>query len=48
MSKHLSPPNGWPKDRPLALSVSVMLEGWTDDHASILPAVQWGNFLGRN
>src|SRR5215831_20146792 len=28
-----SPPAGWPADRPLALSVSVMLEGWTDDAA---------------
>jgi len=26
-------PPGWPQDRPLALSVSVMLEGWTDDSA---------------
>jgi Polysaccharide deacetylase len=26
-------PAGWPDDRPLALSVSVMLEGWTDDSA---------------
>lgn len=26
-------PSGWPSDRPLALSVSVMLEGWTDDAA---------------
>ncbi|HTR83689.1 MAG TPA: polysaccharide deacetylase family protein, partial [Reyranella sp.] len=26
-------PAGWPKDRPLALSISVMLEGWTDDSA---------------
>jgi len=26
-------PKGWPKDRPLAVSVSVMLEGWTDDSA---------------
>ena len=26
-------PAGWPKDKPLALSVSVMLEGWTDDSA---------------
>jgi hypothetical protein len=26
-------PTGWPRDRPLALSVSVMLEGWTDDSA---------------
>jgi peptidoglycan/xylan/chitin deacetylase (PgdA/CDA1 family) len=26
-------PDGWPTDRPLAVSVSVMLEGWTDDSA---------------
>ena len=26
-------PAGWPTDRPLAVSVSVMLEGWTDDSA---------------
>ncbi len=26
-------PPGWPADRPLAISVSVMLEGWTDDSA---------------
>lgn len=26
-------PAGWPADRPLAISVSVMLEGWTDDSA---------------
>jgi hypothetical protein len=26
-------PAGWPSDRPLAVSVSVMLEGWTDDAA---------------
>jgi len=26
-------PNGWPQARPIALSVSVMLEGWTDDAA---------------
>ncbi len=26
-------PSGWPADRPLAISVSVMLEGWTDDSA---------------
>lgn len=26
-------PTGWPAHRPLALSVSVMLEGWTDDSA---------------
>jgi hypothetical protein len=26
-------PAAWPKDRSLALSVSVMLEGWTDDSA---------------
>src|SRR5690242_20253835 len=27
------PPAGWPNGKPLALSVSVMLEGWTDDAA---------------
>jgi hypothetical protein len=26
-------PSGWPADRRVALSVSVMLEGWTDDSA---------------
>jgi peptidoglycan/xylan/chitin deacetylase (PgdA/CDA1 family) len=26
-------PSGWPDARPIALSVSVMLEGWTDDAA---------------
>ena len=26
-------PAGWPNDKPLAISVSVMLEGWTDDSA---------------
>jgi peptidoglycan/xylan/chitin deacetylase (PgdA/CDA1 family) len=26
-------PEGWPADRQIALSVSVMLEGWTDDSA---------------
>jgi Polysaccharide deacetylase len=26
-------PAGWPKGRPLAVSVSVMLEGWSDDSA---------------
>ncbi len=26
-------PSGWPKDRPLAISVSVMLEGWAYDAA---------------
>ncbi|MDB5631496.1 MAG: polysaccharide deacetylase, partial [Tardiphaga sp.] len=26
-------PSGWPGDRKIALSVSVMLEGWTDDSA---------------
>lgn len=26
-------PAGWPGERPLAVSVSVMLEGWTDDSA---------------
>ena len=26
--QHPQIPDGWPKDRPLAVSVSVMLEGW--------------------
>ena len=26
-------PSDWPKGRPLGVSVSVMLEGWTDDAA---------------
>ena len=26
-------PAGWPADRPLAISVNVMLEGWTDESA---------------
>ncbi len=29
----VSLPNGWPHGRPLAISVSVMLEGWSDDAA---------------
>ncbi len=29
----MSVPAGWPEGKPLALSVSVMLEGWTDDSA---------------
>lgn len=33
MSSAAALPAGWPADRPLALSVSVMLEGWTDDAA---------------
>src|SRR6187399_2996075 len=28
-----TPPPGWPDGKPLALSVSVMLEGWTNDSA---------------
>lgn len=26
-------PEGWPQERPVAIAVSVMLEGWTDDSA---------------
>ena len=33
MSPAKALPAGWPADKPLALSVSVMLEGWTDDAA---------------
>src|SRR5215208_3181309 len=33
MRPDMSPPPGWPDGKPLALSVSVMLEGWTDDSA---------------
>lgn len=33
MSAAATPPAGWPTDKALALSVSVMLEGWTDDAA---------------
>ena len=33
MRSDSSPPPGWPDGKPLALSVSVMLEGWTDDSA---------------
>jgi hypothetical protein len=33
MSPTKALPAGWPADKPLALSVSVMLEGWTDDAA---------------
>jgi peptidoglycan/xylan/chitin deacetylase (PgdA/CDA1 family) len=33
MSPAKGVPAGWPADKPLALSVSVMLEGWTDDAA---------------
>jgi hypothetical protein len=29
----MSLPAGWPEGKPLAVSVSVMLEGWTDDSA---------------
>ena len=29
----MSLPAGWPEGKPLALSVNVMLEGWTDDSA---------------
>src|SRR4051794_11504943 len=28
-----SVPAGWPAEKPLAVAVSVMLEGWTDDSA---------------
>src|SRR5258708_30372789 len=31
MNPALGVPAGWPADKPLALSVSVMLEGWADD-----------------
>jgi len=33
MSPARDVPAGWPADKPLALSVSVMLEGWSDDAA---------------
>jgi hypothetical protein len=33
MSSPASLPSGWPHGRPLAVSVSVMLEGWSDDAA---------------
>jgi len=33
MTSESTLPPGWPRDRPLALSLSVMLEGWTDDSA---------------
>src|SRR5258708_9275000 len=33
MNPALGVPAGWPADKPLALSVSVMLEGWSDDAA---------------
>ena len=33
MRPDFSSPSGWPAGKPLALSVSVMLEGWTDDAA---------------
>jgi len=33
MRSDISPPRGWPDGKPLAVSVSVMLEGWTDDSA---------------
>src|SRR4051794_139315 len=37
MLKSLRPtpalPKGWDRSKPLAISVSVMLEGWTDDSA---------------
>ena len=28
-----SVPAGWPAEKPLAVAVSIMLEGWTDDSA---------------
>src|SRR5437763_1967968 len=33
MPPQASPPAGWPAGKSLALSVSVMLEGWSDDSA---------------
>lgn len=33
MAPQVSLPKGWPSDRPIAASISVMLEGWTDDAA---------------
>src|ERR1700751_1963000 len=33
MSPTKALPAGWPADKPLAISVSVMLEGWSDDSA---------------
>lgn len=33
MASRHDPPDGWPNGRPLAVSVNVMLEGWTDDSA---------------
>src|SRR5260370_2251772 len=33
MRPNSPPPAGWPADKPLALSVSVMLEGWSDNAA---------------
>jgi peptidoglycan/xylan/chitin deacetylase (PgdA/CDA1 family) len=33
MSEAQALPSGWPTGKPLAISVSVMLEGWTDDSA---------------
>lgn len=32
-SRRLTLPSEWPKTRPLGVSVSIMLEGWTDDAA---------------
>src|SRR5258706_5495553 len=33
MSPARGVPAGWPADKPLALSINIMLEGWTDDAA---------------
>ena len=38
------PPQGWPAGRPLAISVSIMLEGWAEGSApGIGPARQDGD-----
>ena len=34
-------PDDWPADRRVALSVSVMLEGWTDDSAPGIGPLHW-------
>jgi hypothetical protein len=37
------PPPGWPAGRPLAISVSVMLEGWAEGSAAPQQLPRRGN-----
>lgn len=36
-SRYTGVPNGWPKDRPVAISVNLMIEGWEADAAPVSP-----------